>query len=29
MCSVIYYNDTNKRTLEGDDKDGIKYIYGV
>lgn len=29
MCGVIYYNETNKRSLESDDKNGIKAIYGT
>jgi hypothetical protein len=29
MCSVIYPNETNKRSLEGDDKAGIKFIHGI
>src|SRR5690606_26423626 len=29
MCGVAYPNETQKRSLEGDDKDGIKFIYGI
>ncbi len=29
MCNVTTPNETRKRSLEGDDKNGIKFIYGV
>ncbi len=29
MCAYASPNETNKRSLEGDDKNGIKAIYGV
>lgn len=29
MCGIIYTSETRKRSLETDDKDGIKSIYGT
>lgn len=29
MCGIIYTDETTKRSLEGDDKEGIKAIYGT